>query len=72
MTWPDALELVIHKTGHHRYRELCADANTDVKQRDAYRRLMLESAEEWPPPVQVHWPDPVPLPPCCGGAPSPS
>lgn len=50
MTWQDALESVIARTKHDRYRWLCSDANPDRESRDASRRLVLERAGQPAPP----------------------
>lgn len=70
MTWLDALEIVIARTRHERYRWLCSEANPDAEQRDAYRRHMLTRAGH-PAPAQPPAPIPaaftgVPLGRCCG------
>ena len=44
MTWDEALEVVAGRTGHARFRELCADGNPDASQRDGYRALMVRLA----------------------------
>ena len=44
MTWQDALELVVARTGHEAYRRLCADDNPDARQRDGYRRVVVKKA----------------------------
>jgi hypothetical protein len=52
MTWDQAMEIVVRRTHHERYRWLTSDDNPDVMQRDGYRRLMvLKAAEkvEYPP-----------------------
>jgi hypothetical protein len=56
MTLIEALDIVVARTGHSPYRELCSEANTDAQQRDAYRRLVYELAGSAPdalpsPPV---------------------
>jgi hypothetical protein len=50
MNWTESLDIVVSRTGHERYRELCADANPDVGQRDAYRALMIRQATDEPEP----------------------
>lgn len=50
MTWERALDLVVARTGHLRYRVLCAEDNPDVAQRDAYRRLVADMAAGGPAP----------------------
>lgn len=55
MNWPDALELVASRTGHARYRELCAEGYPDAETRDGYRRLVVALATGDPP-------DPGPTP----------
>jgi hypothetical protein len=44
ITWEEALEKVIAKTGHEAYRKLCSSDNPDVKQRDIYRKRIIEKA----------------------------
>jgi hypothetical protein len=44
MTWSEALEIVVSRTGYERWRDLCSDDNPDVEQRDAYRALVIELA----------------------------
>lgn len=39
--WEGALETVVGRMGHDRYRWLCSDANPDDEARAAYRRLMV-------------------------------
>lgn len=41
MDWPEALEIVVARTGHERYRALCADDHPD---HDIHRRRMIERA----------------------------
>jgi hypothetical protein len=53
MTWERALDLVVARTGHSRYRVLCAEDNPDVAQRDAYRRLVVSEATGGPSPPSV-------------------
>jgi hypothetical protein len=74
MTLAQALDLVVARTGHDRYRWLCSAANPDAEQREAYRRLVLDLADgKLPPPRPValraeaepiRW---APLGGCCGG-----
>ena len=49
MTWNQALDLVVARTGHEPFRRLCAEDNPDAEQRDAYRALMVELATGEPP-----------------------
>jgi hypothetical protein len=44
MIWVEALEIVIERTRHERYRWLTSDENPDTWQRDAYRRIVIEMA----------------------------
>lgn len=55
MTWQDALEIVVARTRHERYRWLCSDDNPDVEQRDGHRRHMLDQCGHVPsyPPAVV-------------------
>jgi Family of unknown function (DUF6171) len=49
MEWTEALTEIINRTGHERYRALCADDHPD---REAWRARMLEMATGEPaPPV---------------------
>ena len=41
MNWTEALEQVVARTGHLRYRELCADSNPDHR---TWRARMVEQA----------------------------
>jgi hypothetical protein len=41
MDWPEALELVILRTGHERYRDLCADEHPDHEE---WRRKIIARA----------------------------
>lgn len=56
MTWQDALDAVVARTPHERYRWLCSDENPDVRQRERYRALMVRIASGEPDPD----PDPDP------------
>lgn len=53
MTWLDALEIVVARTGHVRYRWLCSDDNPDADQRDAYRIQVIAEACGEPPRPSV-------------------
>ena len=44
MGWRDALEIVVTRTGHHRFRQLCSDDNPDIEQRDGMRMLVVAEA----------------------------
>lgn len=46
MTWQEAVEIVVTRTGHGRYEWLCSDANPDAGSREGYRRLVLRMAGE--------------------------
>jgi hypothetical protein len=46
MTWEEALDLIVARTGHHRYRDLCADTWPDHA---AYRALVIRLATGEPP-----------------------
>lgn len=52
MTWEEALELVVARTGHHPYRERCSESSDRPPPNDylAYRALMLRMAEDPDPP----------------------
>jgi hypothetical protein len=45
MDWPEALEIVVGRTGHGRYRALCGDDHPD---REAWRWRMIEKAADAP------------------------
>lgn len=45
MTWPEALEIVLVRTRHERYRWLCSEENPNVEQRDAYRIQIVQMVE---------------------------
>jgi hypothetical protein len=56
MTWQNAMQVVVARTRHERYRWLCSDENPDVASRDGYRRLVIKMAGGDPasvPPVHV-------------------
>lgn len=53
MTDEQALEIVVSRTKHERFRHLCREDNPDLEQRDRYRdmvRRMAEGASIPPPP----------------------
>lgn len=52
MTWEQALEIVIARTKHERYRDLCAD---DWPDHEAYRAEMIRMVSEPPsfPPMRT-------------------
>ncbi len=52
MTWQQALESVLAAGGPQRYRELCADGNPNVHQREGYRTFMVRQATGRPEPPQ--------------------
>lgn len=56
MTWTEALEIVVKRTGHERYRFLVSDANPDKWGRDAYRLEMVRMADEPEPPAVTAYP----------------
>lgn len=63
MNWLDALDLVIARTGHRRFRELCAEEASDAV---AWRREMVRLAlTPRPPTVAVDYGTRPPTP-CCG------
>ncbi len=52
MTWQDALEIMVARTKHERYRWLTSDDNPDVVQREEFRALLVKQASELPPLIQ--------------------
>jgi hypothetical protein len=44
MTWLEALALVITRTGHERFRWLCAEENPNAAQREGYRGMVMRLA----------------------------
>lgn len=56
MTYLEALEIVIARTKHERYRWLCSDENLDAPQREGYRRQVLMLAGEPHQEPQKHIP----------------
>lgn len=44
MTLSEAIEIVIGRTKHERYRWLCSEDNPDVVQRERYRFLVMQQA----------------------------
>ena len=44
MDWREALEVVIARTGHQRYRELCGG---DHPEHEGYRRVVVEKARQF-------------------------
>jgi hypothetical protein len=58
MTVAEALDIVVARTRHERYRVLCDDDNPDIQQREAYRRIVLELAGQ---PASLPSTDPAPL-----------
>jgi hypothetical protein len=55
MTHVDALEAIKDHPHCWRFRELCADDNPDVEQRDAYRGLVVQMAGGEPlPDITAH------------------
>ena len=54
------LETAIARTGHERLRWLTSDENPDIRQRDRYRRIVREIAdnvnEQSPEPTPMHRP----------------
>ncbi len=44
MDWSEALEIIVARTRHERFRWLCSDANPEADQRDGYRATMIEQA----------------------------
>jgi hypothetical protein len=73
MTWQESLEIMVSRTGHERYRELCAEEWPDHA---AWRDLVIRQAQEPLPPAidvdaQKKTPEPAVEWPCCGGVPLP-
>lgn len=71
MTLAEALNIVIARTGHQRFRFLCSEANPDPVSREGYRRAVLTMAGEPAPEPPPPRPDrPIPYAPrpggCCG------
>ena len=73
MTLPEALNIVIARTGHERFRFLCSEANPDRDTREGYRALVLRLAAQAPgdpPPELAPRPAPIVYAPrfggCCG------
>lgn len=70
MDWIDALQIVIARTGHTRYEQLCAEGYHDRLARDGYRALMVRMATGEPEPQAT--PEDLALRshlarrPCCG------
>jgi hypothetical protein len=55
MDWEEALEIVIARTRHEAFRRICADANPDIRRRDAMRSTVVRVAMGEPayPPVRT-------------------
>ena len=70
MTIDDALAALVGDPHARRYRELCAEDNPDIGQRDAYRGLVvrLASGDRPAPPPAVHYRE-ADAPRPCGGCP---
>ena len=72
MTLREALDIVIARTGHQRFRFLTSEANPDTTAREAYRALVLhlashEPGRAAPAPIPPHPADAIPRrSPCCG------
>ncbi len=45
MTLSAALDLIVSRTGHQRYRWLCSDDNPNVAQRESFRAWVIQQAE---------------------------
>lgn len=56
MTWQEALEVVVARTGHDRYRSLCSEDNPCPHGRDAYRALVRAMAAGDHPPAATQPP----------------
>lgn len=74
MTLHQALDIVIARTGHERFRFLCSEANPSRDSREGYRALVLDMAEGRAPapPAREQLRTaaaPLPFKPggCCGG-----
>ena len=50
MILEEALDIIVGRTKHERYRWLCSEENGDVESRDAYRQLMIGRARGEPDP----------------------
>ena len=48
MTWQEAVEIVVERTGNERFAYLCSDDNPDEWSRNGYRVEMLRQAMESP------------------------
>ena len=46
MTWQDAVELVVARTKHKRFRKLCSGDNPDTWARDRYREQVIAMATD--------------------------
>ncbi len=44
VNWEDAIEIVVAKTKHERFRELCSNDNPNIVQRDNYRKSVIAMA----------------------------
>jgi len=44
MTWQEALEIEVARTGHERFRWLCSEANSNEEQREKYRAQIVDRA----------------------------
>jgi hypothetical protein len=51
MTLAEALDIVIERTRHERYRFLVSEDNPDLEQREAYRAHVFQLAGSDPPPA---------------------
>ncbi len=68
MTWQEAVEIVVGRTRHERYRWLTSDDNPDAWQRDRYRDIVVAMASGQPPTPGPSAP-PIVAPRPCGGCP---
>ncbi len=49
MNWQEALEIIVDRNGHQRFRWLCSDDNPDAHQREGYRAIVISQATGKPP-----------------------
>lgn len=69
MTLNDALDIVVSRTRHERYRWLCSEDNPDVAERDGYRDHVMKLATGQQPAtrtIRIPATSPAPVIGCCG------